>query len=525
MWFTNRLKIAAARNKLLRRSWLHASILSGCALLAGLTLAGFGKADGPFANAPDGEFEFESAHYKEAIPLLRQAVAEDPAKPVPAAHLLSSLVHEGQLGDADALGAQLEQSFPNSADALAARGDLAFYRGDLGDAQKLWVAALKASPENAWAYFGLYRLYRSASMYFSARNRIMKAHDLDPANVEIARIWFALLTPEKRKELFEQYTRFNQPETGNEELEQEFGEAISRELNGRKVFEPVNPPAEATLKLSRIYEPRMMRGYSMEVRLNGQKPLHLLFDTGASGIMISVRAAEKLGLKLVGATEAWGVGDKGAKAVNGAISDGCSVGPVEYRNCFLRAMEGRSVTDEDGLIGADFFAAYVITIDFQRLTLHLKPQPARVPRPQGYDRTVPEDEKDFSPVFRFGHHLMLTTIANDKVEGLFLIDTGSTASIMDSVYAREAGKVRGDDFTVVKGISGTANKVWKADDATLQFAHFKQHNLGMVVADLNNSGKPARVRLSGIFGLPVLTMFRLTLDYRNGLVKFDYLLK
>lgn len=520
MRLVNHLKIAVASRKRLSRSWLSAFVLAGCASFAVVGLGDFGKAD-----ARDGEFEYQSARYQDAIPLLRQTVAQDPGKPAPAAHLLTSLVHEGQLAEADALGAQLEQSFPNSADALAARGDLAFYRGDLTGAEKLWIAALKASPDNARAYFGLYRLDRSAGLYFTARNRAMKAHDLDPANLEIARVWFAMLTPEKRKELFERYRQFNQPVTGDEELEQEFGAAISKELNGRKMFEPVNPPAETTLKLGRINDPRQLRGYSLEVRLNGQKPLHLLFDSGASGIMISVRAAEKLGLKLVGATETWGIGDQGTKAVNGAISDGCSVGPLEYKNCFLRAIEGRNVGEEDGLIGADFFAAYVMTIDFQRQTLRLKPQPARSPRPQGYDRTVPEDEKDFSPVFRFGHHLMLTTVANDKVAGLFLIDTGSTASLMDSVYAREAGKIHGNDFAVVKGISGTAKKVWEADDAMLQFAHFRQHNMGMVVADLNSSGKPAQVRMSGIFGLPVLTLFRLTVDYRNGLVKFDYVLK
>ena len=362
-------------------------------------------------------------------------------------------------------------------------------------------------------------------MYFSARNRVLKAHELDPTNVPIARVWFSLLTPDKRKELFEQYRRFNEPLTSDEELSQDFDESIRKELNGRRMFEPVDPPTEATLKLGMLGDPRQVRGVSLEVRLNGQKPLHLLFDSGASGIMISTRAAEKLGLKLVGATEAWGLGDQGVKAVNGAISEACSVGPIEYKNCFLQAMEGRNVGDEDGLIGTDFFAAYVVTIDFQRMTLHLKPQPVRPPRPQGYDRTVPEDEKDFSSVFRFRHHLMLTTVANDKVVGLFLIDTGSNVSVMDSVYAREVGKVHGDDRTVLKGISGRANKVWPADEAILQFAHFKQRNPGMIVADLNNSGKPAEVRMAGIFGLPVLTLFRLSLDYRNGLVKFDYVLK
>ena len=97
--------------------------------------------------------------------------------------------------------------------------------------------------------------------------------------------------------------------------------------------------------------------------------------------------------------------------------------------------------------------------------------------------------------------------------------------MMDSAYAREAGKIHGDDRMVVKGLSGKANKVWEADDIMLQFAHFRQRNLGMIVADLNNSGRPAEVRLSGIFGLPVLALFRLSIDYRNGLVRLDYVLK
>ena len=506
-----------ASKKRFRRARLCALALVGCASLAGLGLVNISRAD-----VPDGEAEYRSAHYKDAVRLLRQTVAQDPAKPAPAAHLLTSLVEEAQLAEADALATQLEQSFPNSADVLSARGDLAFYRGDVVRAERLWIAALKASATDARAYFGLYRLYRSASMYFSARIRVLKAYELDPTNLPIARVWFSLLTPDKQKELFEQYRRFNEPLTGDEELSQDFDESIRKELNGRQMFEPVNPPAEVTLKLGKFGDPRQARGVSLEVRLNGQKPLHLLFDTGASGIMISTRAAEKFGLKLVGATEAWGIGDQGAKMVNGAISEGCSVGPIEYKNCFLRALAGRNVADEDGLIGADFFAAYVLTIDFQRLTLHLKPQPVRIPRAQAFDRTVPEDEKDFSPVFRFGHHLMLPTVANDRLAGLFLIDTGSNVSVMDTIYAQEAGKVHEDDRTVLKGISGKAKRVWEANDALLQFAHFKQHNLGMIVADLNNSGKPSEVRMSGIFGLPVLTLFRLSLDYRNGLVKFDY---
>jgi hypothetical protein len=31
--------------------------------------------------------------------------------------------------------------------------------------------------------------------------------------------------------------------------------------------------------------------------------------------------------------------------------------------------------------------------------------------------------------------------------------------------------------------------------------------------------------MAGVLGLPVLALFRLTLDYRNDLIKFDYIYK
>jgi hypothetical protein len=59
----------------------------------------------------------------------------------------------------------------------------------------------------------------------------------------------------------------------------------------------------------------------------------------------------------------------------------------------------------------------------------------------------------------------------------------------------------------------------------LEFGHFRQRNLGLAAFNINNGPNHQEVRLAGILGLPVLVMFRLTLDYRDGLVKFDYVLK
>ena len=476
------------------------------------------------ADEPNAESLYLSGHFKEAIPLLRASIAAKPDDPFPAAHLLTSLVNEGVLSDAEDLADQLTQKFPDSSDVLAARGDLAFYRGDMGQAQKLYVQAVKVREGNAHAYFGIYRLFRSASMYATARRSLLRAYDIDPHEWPIAASWFSLLTPERRKEHAGQFKSGPENMDGDEQMAEEFGMAVAKELNGRKTFEPVEPAAETNLHLSILGDPRSTQGVALDVSFNGGKPLKLVFDTGASGLVISERTAEKADLKLVGQTEAYGIGEKGAKVLRGAFADKCKVGTLEYKTCFVHAVEGKNIVEQDGLIGADFFAQYLVTIDFQRLTVHLKPLPERTPTPQGHDRVISDDEKAFTPVFRFGHSLMIPTAVNQKAIGLFLIDTGSSTSLIDSTFALESTKISANAYMHVKGVSGESKHVFEADKAEIQFATFRQRNLGMTVVDLNNSGKRQAVRMSGILGLPVLSMFRLSLDYRNGLVKFDYVL-
>ncbi|MGA7414271.1 MAG: aspartyl protease family protein, partial [Bryobacteraceae bacterium] len=399
---------------------------------------------------PSAENVYLSGHFKEAIPLLRTSIAAKPEEPVPAAYLLTSLVNEGALSDAEELADQLTQRFPDSSDVLAARGDLWFYRGDMGQAQKLYVQALKVREANAHAHYGMYRLFRSASMYAAARLHLLRAYDIDPREWEIAASWFSLLTPQRRKELAGQFKMSNEDMNADEQMAQEFGMAVASELNGRKTCEPVEPIAETNLHLSILGDPRSTQGVALDVSFNGGKPLKLVFDTGASGLVISERAAEKAGLKLVGQTEAYGIGEKGAKVVRGAFADKCKVGSIEYKTCFVQAIEGRNVVEQDGLIGADFFAQYLVTIDFQRLSIHLKPLPERTPKPQGYDRIISDDEKTFTPVFRFGHSLMIPTAVNGKAIGLFLIDTGSSTSIIDSTFAVESTKRSANENRHVK---------------------------------------------------------------------------
>lgn len=93
------------------------------------------------------------------------------------------------------------------------------------------------------------------------------------------------------------------------------------------------------------------------------------------------------------------------------------------------------------------------------------------------------------------------------------------------MFARRSTKVRSDGLVRVKGLSGDVKDVFEADKAELKFSHFQQSNLGLIAFNLNNQPEHQDVRMAGILGMPVLAMFRLTIDYRNGLVNFDYVLK
>jgi hypothetical protein len=203
------------------------------------------------------------------------------------------------------------------------------------------------------------------------------------------------------------------------------------------------------------------------------------------------------------------------------------MGALKFKTCVVEALSGKGNVggDEDGLIGADVLSRYLIHIDFQKNTMHLTPLPPRPPNPQGYDREVGPDRAGFTRVYRFGHQLMVSTRLNGKSTGLFLLDTGSMGSVVDSTFARLSTKIHGNEYDRVRGVSGRVADVFEADNALIEFSVFRQRNIGLTSFNLNNSPGHEDIRMDGILGLPVLSLFRLTLDYRNGLVKFDYVLK
>lgn len=468
---------------------------------------------------------YKSGDFEKAIPLLQAACREKSQDPVTRAAFLSSLVYEGRLDEASAEAGQDAAAFPESPEMTAARGEFAFYMGNMPEAEKLFRSAIALKGNTARAYYDLYRLYRAASHFRTSRLMCLKAHDIDPEDALITKAWIRYLVSEKRKSVEDAFVSAHPWLYKHADRDKRNGKEISRELNKRKVFELDGERKETTLQLISLRNgPNYLRGMGLEFRIGDSRTLRLLLDTGSSGILVKQSAIDKAQLTHLGSGDAWGIGDNGVRNIFSAIADTCQIGALKYKACLIRATEGKSriAGDEDGLIGPDVFSDYLMEIDFQNRKLHLSPMPDRKPVPQGYDRVVDANGPGFTPVFRMGDHLFVSATVNDKCTGLFLIDTGSSLSFIDSAFAQLSMKIHGNDHMHVAGVSGRVKKVYEADEAVIQFARFRQRNLDLTAFNLNNSPEHTEIRTAGILGLPVLMMFRLTLDYRNGLVKFDY---
>ncbi len=466
---------------------------------------------------------YKSGNFNRALPLLQEAVANNPKDAGLQAALLSTFVYLGRVDEALQAAENDIQNFPQSPEVIAARGELAFYMGDMAAAEADFRSAIKIKDETAHAYYGLFRLYFAGSMYRSARLYCLRAHDIDPDDARIAAAYMGYLTPQKRDEMQAGFSQSHPWLFGHLQQMEATASDLGKEINGRKVFELDGPKQEVTVPLHYIHDGNTIVGLGIDVSINGSRPFLLTVDTGATGLLLTQKAIDEVGLTHIGSLQVGGIGDKGQRNAFISVADICTLGNIKFKTCVARATEGKQgiVQENEGLMGTDVFSDYLITIDFQRHTLHLVPLPDREPNPQRYNREPLPSEAAFTPVFRFGHHLDVLTKVNNQRTGLFLIDTGSTTSFIDATFALLTTKIRGNDYASVTGVSGSVKKVFEADKAELQFSHFLRDDPRLMSIDLNHQGHE-EVRMDGILGQSLLQFFRLTLDYRNGLVDFEY---
>jgi tetratricopeptide (TPR) repeat protein len=556
-------------------SFLRSALVTVLLLLSLLTIASGDDTKPPAINpelAAADQF-YRAGKFAEAETSY-QALLKTDSKLVPAQLVLAqvglvrSMLRQQKIDEAlDAVNAALATQ-PNSAALLSAKGDVQFRRGEMHDAEVSFLTAKKLDPKEVHAYLGLARLYASYSMYRKAYDQLQSAHEVAPDNIEVQRAWLRMLPRKERLAALEAYLSGPHPDDEDETkwMTEYLGFLKATADKPIHACRLVSKVEQTETKLETMYgaDGHRMRGIGLSVRLNDRNA-HLLLDTGAGGIMVNRKLAEKAGLTPISAVHYGGIGDKGLQSGYTAVADHIRVGELEFQDCVISVSDRGSVGDEDGLIGADVFGTYLIDIDLPGMRLKLSPLPKRpedavtptslnsegeeqasseqkedsvnegtskdqksppptvkpsrrLPR----DRYIAPEMADWTKVFRCGHTMLVPTSVNDSKAMLFGLDTGAFSNLLSVRAGRQVSKVSSEDRVRVRGVNGAVNKVYSSEKATLRFGHVQQSNLGIITLDLSTISRHTGTEVSGFLGFAMLRQLEVELDYRDGLVDFKY---
>jgi predicted aspartyl protease/Flp pilus assembly protein TadD len=495
------------------------------------------------------EKAFLAGNASQAESLYREDLAKSPHDAALTAGLVRTLLREQKVADAaSTITAELALT-PNSVPLLTASAEVLYRQGQIAEAAATADQAFKVDPCNARLYLLRARILRLNSMYASERRAVGFAHALDPWDMDIRRTWLGTLPLAQRideqKQLLATANGLDPEERAR--VESGLPNLVRWASNSDKTCHVASATASTEIPLVPIMaegNSRRIQSWGLHVVFNNNESV-LGVDTGASGLIINRAIAERAGLKAVGRTQLGGVGDQGPQGGFVAHVDSIRIGSLEFRDCTVEVTDRKDILSMDGIIGTDVFSSYLVTLDYPVRKFLLAPLPSRPSDSGGTSATLnteageqlasgaagssqPQDRyisptmKDYSPFFRSGHYIVLPTLLNGKSQCLFMVDTGAFATAVSPEAAREVTKVHGAPAGSVRGLSGDVAKVSFTEAILFQFAGIKQQNNDLFAFDTSGISRSAGFEISGFLGSTVLRQLTISIDYRDGLIKFDY---
>lgn len=490
------------------------------------------------------EKAYLSGNAAQAETLYRDALSKSPRDAVLVAGLVRSLLREQRVDEASSTADAELGTAPDSALLLVASAEVLFRQGRVLDSAKTVDKAFHIDPCNPRLYLMRARLFHLNSMFASERRALATAHSLDPSDTDIRRVW--LRTLPLTQQIDEQKKLLASPNGLDPEERSRLEKALPKiedwVSHPDKTCHLVSTVNSTELPLAPIMaggDSNHISSWGLHVWLNNI-PAVLGVDTGASGLLVNRAIAERAGLRSKARVQIGGVGDQGPQS--GFISpvDSIRVGALEFHDCMVGVTDRKDLMNGmDGLIGADVFRSYLITLDYPMRKFRLAQLPVRpsdsphaMPTldteaqsersQEMQDRYVDPSMKDYFPVFRVGSNLVVPVVLNNKIDRLFIVDTGAFSTAISPEAAQLVTKVNTGGAGLVKGLSGDVSKVSFSEAINFRFAGIQQQNNDLYSWDMSGISKAAGLEISGLLGSTLLRQLTISIDYRDGLVKFDY---
>lgn len=516
----------------------------------------------------EAEQAYLESKYDRAVTLYQEQLQQHPEDPTITAALVEVLLRQQKIRDAEDLIQKAVEKHPDSAVLQTALAAVQYRKGEFWLAAPTAFKAMKLDPCYPQVRLLTARIMRLNSLYASEAKEVATAHLLDPHDPRIRLQWLETLPPKRRIAELESYLA--SPTGDDEEDLKDIHSYLDRlklqVAEPHKACRLVSNTSSTSIDFARLmYDSNHLKAFGLDVKIN-ERRARLEIDTGATGLLITRSIAEHAGLKRFVTGEIGGIGSEGSKASYTAYADDIKIGGLEFHDCQVEVMDGKNILDTDGLIGMDVFSRFLVTLDYPMRKLLLDPLPPRPgdtpasgaaletastdepeddtaqstdPKPAPstasasttaatkpsrgpHDRYVAPEMKEWTPVYRIGHNLMVPALLNDKVRKLFILDTGAFSTSISPDAAREVTKVHSDSDLDIRGVSGKVAKVYTADRIVFKFAHVKQENREIPTFEFPQISRNMGAEVSGFIGITTLGQLTVKIDYRDGLIDFRY---
>jgi tetratricopeptide (TPR) repeat protein len=428
--------------------------------------------------------------------------------PEPYVSQARQLLRAGQTAAAERL---VRESFDKSADELilCLSGEIAFRRANFPEASRAFTAALERNPESARAHWGLGRIDQIHFRHTAARDHFARAYALDHRDPDIILSYAGFVDdPAARATLLRNVTALtwkSDPERAERAVAQL---RVLERLRGQAAFRLATPYTDYRIALG-AFRPSGVRqeGLLLPVSINGSKPLRLVLDSGARGLVIDARAAKGLNLEVLAPSSLGGFGDHSDSGSRLSLARNVSIGGMAFEDCLVEVSDHSLTAGADGVAGIDLFQNFRIRLNPGARVLELTPL-----------EEGPADSPSAIPALGIRNLLLVRTRLDTGREGLFLLDTGAAFTSVTRELA-PVSTAQGQPVAL-QGAQGPLSGALRVPPLELSVGGRAMVDVAPVALDMRRISQAEGIEISGVLGYSLLARSTLTIDLRKGTVDF-----
>ncbi len=282
-------------------------------------------------------------------------------------------------------------------------------------------------------------------------------------------------------------------------------------LGAREVWRRAAAPERATIALDPLWDPLTgeIQGWLIPTKVGQlKKPVRLLIDTGATGVVLLGRIARRGGFLPLAAGHSVGGGGDGVQRSPRGLMPALEFGPLGYLDPLVTLVDQEidPTGRYHGVVGLAAFDGYRVTLDLFAGTLLIEP-PGELP--------------GSTPYWVVEGQLLVEAVVGSREPDLFLLDTGHTRTLVSTRAVRTLDGALMGPAVAVQAIGGRLAGARALSGVPVRFQSGEVGPRDLVTADLDARNRAAGIEVAGFVGLDLLGGRRLVLDTGSRRVRLD----